>query len=129
MAFFRIRSAARSGFGNAEAYDQPLYEPHLQRFNTQPLILQPPQPPSMLVTRRARPYKKPGRAVRCKTKLIKLPNSNRRMKRKLCWDAHGRLTSNTAAGARGRVPKGAKKKCRGGKTVCRKWGCKRKRRS
>jgi len=126
MAFFRIRSG-RAGFGNTE--DQPLYEPHLQRL--QPVVIMPsiqPMQPAF-ARKQPRPYKKPGRAVRCKVKLIKLPNSNRKMKRKLCWDAHGRLTSNTAAGARGKASAGGKKKCRGGKTVCRKWGCKRKQRS
>ncbi len=129
MAHFRIHSVRGvRGFGELEPYSPPLYEPHLHMMQQQPM-LQPVMPPSVFSRnlRPKRPYKKPGRAVRCKTKLIKLPNSTRKMKRKLCWDAHGRLTSNTPVGRGGKSSKKTKR-CKGGQAVCRKWGCKKKKR-
>lgn len=128
MAYFRIHSIRGvRGLGETEPYDAPLYEPHLQMMRPAPPSLQPPIMPAAFRMRAKRPYKKPGRAVRCVTKLIKLPNSARKMKRRLCWDSHGRLTSNSPVGRGGKASK--TKRCKGGARVCRKWGCKRKRKS
>ncbi len=67
--------------------------------------------------------RKPGRTAKCRFVLVPQKNG-KKVKRKLCWDKHGVLTSNTRAGARGGKGKNARKvvckrKCKnGGKAVC-----------
>jgi hypothetical protein len=64
--------------------------------------------------------RKPGRTARCKNVKMTL-KSGKTVRRKLCWDKHGVLTSNTRAGARsaGNRKVVCKRKCKnGGRAVC-----------
>ncbi len=67
--------------------------------------------------------RKPGRTAKCRFVLVP-QRDGKKVKRKLCWDKHGVLTSNTRAGARSSKGKNARKvvckrKCKnGGKAVC-----------
>jgi hypothetical protein len=100
---------------------------------------------------RARPRRKIklGPVHRCKVVSVK-QRDGKTKRRRLCWDKQGHLVRNSAAGSKGgkgstrkrrvkctlKCPKGSSPYCkggfrssgkgRGGKQVCRKWVCRRR---
>ncbi len=82
-------------------------------------------------------------------KVVPMTLHGKRVRRRLCWDKHGHLVRNTAAGSKGgkgsarkrrvkctlKCPKGSSPICKGGfrsagkgrgGKVCRKWVCRRR---
>lgn len=126
------------GLGQAQLPPDVYFEEDMLFERETPVPSRKPPPGT---PRKRRPRRKPGRAVKCK--VVRVGKAGRR---KLCWDKHGTLTSNTKPGGkRGRkgkkvkcktkCPKGTKKVCTGGfnsrkgskKKVCRKYTCRKKR--